>query len=264
MLAAGVLLLEAGTACTVFLANREFPTDLPPYHAPMDAEAFVERGRSRQQRGEFGGALDDSLNANQLREDGRTLAFIAYSMNLSRSDKSAIPYYEKALAAGFQTPELYNNLGYSYAQGSRPNWTRAREHLDRAIQLNPNLQAARHNRALLDLSQALRDEHYQPRDGMWDIKAALQLGAVPADMYRDAACIFAVAAERDPTLTRQAVDYVRLALENGFNPAEIAKDNCLLSLRGDGDFQKLVAQPAGPPPATKSVLVVDLIPDTAR
>ena len=65
------------------------------------------------------------------------------------SPEDAISQFEKAIQRGFATAEVHNNLGYCLMYRSR--FAEAEMHLDKALQLKPNFQAAIHNRGMVPL-----------------------------------------------------------------------------------------------------------------
>jgi serine/threonine protein kinase len=291
LLAAGVLLLAAGLAGATYVATQNSPapaqgeqayTDgqvaeaereltVPLNAEPNPAGALFARGRTKQQLGQYPAAIEDYQLAADLQKDGRALACMGYCMNcMGRLNdyRAAATCYEKALALGFRTPEVYNNLGYSYMQNPPPNpgktldWCeKARDCYDQAIGLNPNLQAAFYNRARVDHAVALYRTGYLPLRGLSDIETALQIGPATADLYHNAARLYGVAMERDPQFSEQAFHHLRLALENGWNPSNASQDSSLRLLRGDDEFQRLIAQPAYPKPIAKCVVVLDPVQD---
>ncbi|HEV3116085.1 MAG TPA: serine/threonine-protein kinase [Gemmataceae bacterium] len=152
------------------------------------------------------------------REIGRLHAAIAYCNFQTGELGGQIPNYERALAAGFVTAEVLNNLGFSYLQINRLQ--EAEKALEQSIQLNRHLQAPYHNRALLAVKlyqKALREEEAffrsagaadiwkalllpvpRPEKGLADIQEALGLGDPTAEMHRDAAYLYALSAYRKP------------------------------------------------------------------
>jgi serine/threonine protein kinase len=253
----GVLLLAAGFAggATV-MAIRQPPSRV----ALHEGERAYADGNFTEAERQLTLAL---LLEPALENNGRILARIAYCLNLRRDHRSAVEHYEKALKAGFRTAEVYNNLGYSYEWSRLPR-KGAWENYERALDLNPNLQPARHNRALFDLQNGLQTPGHVPRVGISDIEAAINIGPATADLYRDAACLYGMAAMQEPQHTTQAMAHLRSALANGLDPAKLAdeaKGGCFRSLRDLPEFQLLSQQPAGPKPTLKSVFVVDPVQD---
>jgi eukaryotic-like serine/threonine-protein kinase len=253
ILAAGILLLVGGGAGAAVISTRE-----PP------ARAALRQGEQAYAGRQFAEAEQQLTLALLLQpehaKNGRVQARIGYCLNLRKDHRAAIVYYEKALEAGFGTAEVYNNLGYSWARGRVRN-TIPWESYTKAIQLNPNLQAAYHNRAMLDLENAMEVPSKVPHAGIADIEVAITIGPATADLYRDAACLYALGARSEPQLAGPALKHLRLALDNGFDPAKAAMDACFHSLQRFDEYHMLIQQPPGPKPTSKSVWVVDPIQD---
>src|SRR5262249_21733620 len=143
---------------------------------PDSPAARVARGRAFIRLEEFGLALRDFEKAHDLAGDGRTRACRAYCLNRLGRHREAIEHYERAIAAGFATKEVYNNLGYSYDQP--PGWTpergkEARAAFRTALDLDAHFQPALYNRALHELQQAENDTAFFPLLGIQDIERAL-------------------------------------------------------------------------------------------
>ncbi|TMQ34585.1 MAG: tetratricopeptide repeat protein, partial [Planctomycetota bacterium] len=143
---------------------------------------------------------------------GKVYACLGYCYQQRNLDNEGGWAYRQALEAGFQSAELYNNLGCLHvAQGKREQ---AQACFRQAIELNPSLQAAYHNRAMLSLQIELarRNEAAplqrltaadvvrvflqpaQPSDGLTvDIEKAISVGPVSADLYYNAAHLYVLA-----------------------------------------------------------------------
>jgi serine/threonine protein kinase len=101
--------------------------------------------------------------------DGRIQLCLGFCYGLRSHHKDAIAAYQRAIEAGFGSAEVYNNLAFSYEHTSdpkakecldraiamKPNLAKAKECLDRAIAMKPNLAAAYHNRAWFHFKSSL-------------------------------------------------------------------------------------------------------------
>src|SRR5262249_4962311 len=122
---------------------------------PEHAWAFFARGRAHQRLGNLEEAKADYGRADQLVTDGRIKACLGYCWNCLGNHRAAWWYYEKAIEVGYTSAEVYNNLGYSYLEFTKPppRLDKAQISLDLALELNHSFQEALHNRALLDLAK---------------------------------------------------------------------------------------------------------------
>ena len=79
-----------------------------------------------------------------------------YAIILAKLGKyrEAMPHSERALAAGYRDPVLYNYLGISYGETGEQD--KAREAYQQAVALNPGYAAAYLNLALLSRKQNQR------------------------------------------------------------------------------------------------------------
>jgi serine/threonine protein kinase/Tfp pilus assembly protein PilF len=277
VLGVSVLVLVTGVAGVSFLHERHpYERGLEAYQQgkferavswlnravqsqPMNANALYWRGRAHQKRGNLDLALADYRGAHQLDADGKNNACLGYCMSCLGRHWAAIAWFEAAINEGFATAEVHNDLGCCYFQTSQ--FPKAQTNLDLATRLDPHLQAAFYNRALLDLKKAAKSREYVPEAGLADIQVAIQLGPQTAELSNDAARLFAIAANRDRTLLDPALGHVRHALEQGYPPHLLEQDEFFRILRADPRFQELLRQPISSRPSRKAVRLVDPIRD---
>jgi tetratricopeptide (TPR) repeat protein len=241
---------------------------------PDSYAALVARGHAYRRLGEFALAAHDFERANGLIDVGRTHAAHGYCLNQLKQHEAAIAEYRLAIEAGFTTKEVFNNLGFSHHRFPRrddPDEMKARSALDKAIDRDASFQAARHNRARLDLQRALKRPSYVPNAGVQDIEQALRLGPAP-DLLRDAACLYAQAALKEPhpdqkaRLIGQAFDCLDQAANLGPAPPGRAIDPALNPLRHEGPdgnrLEAILRRPGPSHPTPDSPLFVDPCPDS--
>jgi tetratricopeptide (TPR) repeat protein len=230
---------------------------------PDRAETLFARGRTRLQLGDAEGAREDFLKAGSLSPDGRTAAALGYHLSRLRQHAAARACYERAIEAGFATAVVYADLGYTCLQSEPDQLEKARGYLTHALELNPDLQAAYHTRALVDLQKACLDPAYLPRAGLDDIAAALGKGPETADLHYDAARLYARAAEHTDQARaadawpRQALAHLEDAVRLGQSPALLRKDSRFRAFKDLPAFQKLCRQPAPPTPPVRAVRLLD-------
>ena len=225
--------------------------DLAVAAHPDAADYLFARGQARQHLGDFLGAADDYKIAAEKSPAGIIRASLAYCRAESRLYDDAVKWGHLAIKANYATVELYNNLGYCL--GCLGKLDDARWQLDRAIGLNPALQAAYFNRAKIGLRQSLRGS--SPAGAITDIERAIELGPPTADLFFTAARLHALdrtGAGRDDVVLRD----VRRALELGLAPQDV---------RGEPLFAEYLARLAGGgifnvKAASQSVAPILLIP----
>jgi tetratricopeptide (TPR) repeat protein len=227
---------------------------------------------------------------------GPTCACWAYCLNRTGHPAEAIVAYEFAIQAGYDTAEVENNLGYSCIFANAANnqhGPQADLALDRAIQINPKLQAAYYNRAMLHADQAASVSRIRPKSPFADLEKAIQLERDQRPgtgrLYYDAAHLHANAAailgkrasagqaanalrvgntpfetaslivmELDAHFHHdQAVHYARAALARGFNYESLKSDLWL------GPLTKEVGEPPLAAAAPEIALrLLDPVPDS--
>ncbi len=202
-----------------YAAAAQYLTQALQANAPAD-QALFWRGRARLRLGDSDQALADFTAADQLQPTGPLRAAMAYCVNLNKAMKAeqAAKYYQDAIARGFATARVYNNLGVTCAETEMMKG-HAWDHFTKAIELDGNLQAARYNRAVEDLNRAFRpsNQEHVPLVGLADIDRAIELGPPSGKLYVVAVNLYALADMRRPNPAWQAkiTEYVRKAVEHG-------------------------------------------------
>jgi serine/threonine protein kinase/Tfp pilus assembly protein PilF len=224
---------------------------------PTLARALFMRGRSYQRLGQVNLALADYLAASHLAPDGPTLACIGYCNNRLELHGASIWNYEMAIRNGFAPAAVLNNLGYSYGQNRRHD--DARSFLDQAIELDPQLQAAYYNRAMLEFRHVLRAKTTEPlpESAVADMEAAIRLGPITPELMRDAARVYAVAAREKPSFIDPALRFLQRAIEKGQDPGQFERDLAFSPLKGNPAFVSMLERTPLPPSATIELRIVD-------
>jgi serine/threonine protein kinase/Tfp pilus assembly protein PilF len=232
--------------------------------------ALVGRGQAYLQLGQFAPALEDFARADTQLHDGRICACRGYCLSRLGYHQEAIDQYERALDAGFTSPELFNDLGYSYWH--LHNLDKAQAALQQASEKAPGLATPYHNLALMDLARALARSQYVPEPGIEAIESAIRVSPPPASaaLCRDAARLYALAARNPPILESRpgqaarrtgyigrALDYASRAVEQGWDPRDLKGDPALKILQSHPGFQTLVAKPPPDRACPPAILVLD-------
>jgi tetratricopeptide (TPR) repeat protein len=134
--------------------------------------------------------------------------------------------------------------------------TEAQRWLTAAIEKDPSLQPAYHNRALLDLDRAVREPGYRPVAGAADIEQAIELGPKTGELYRNAALLYAKLNESDPAFAASTIKYLSKAMEYGL-PRSTIDGNPILSsiVSREGLGQPRAGKPASQAQFNSSYLV---------
>ena len=240
---------------------------------PSNRAARFARAQAHQQLGDFDLALQDYQEADRQSPDGRLKAALGYCLNRTGNDRDADECYRLAIELGFATAEVFNNRAYGFRKLNKLK--EARESLDRAIKLDPRLQAAYHNRALVAYTFALTKKNkldptakdkeiYRDLElGIADAQAAITLGSPSAELYLDAARLCALAARVDADWISVAIRHLEQAVEGGIEPKECT-DSVFAPLQNEPSFQKLGNRPRPEHPLPATRRIVDPAKDFAR
>lgn len=256
---------------------------------PNFAPAYFARGRIYQKMA----ALDDTKHAAAIRDferahrlapSGRNLAAIGFSESKQGAWGAALKMYQLAEDAGFTTAELFNNMGVCHHKlGNREA---ARASFNRAIDISPNLAAARYNRALAIsdrawnaleiLNHAEAQASFTEREirekrellrvaitrGAEDFEAALALVPPCGELSFNAGCFYTAAAMVNPEWKDLPLKHFSRAVrEQNLNPKILASDARLRRLRSEKAFQALLAMPAPSAPVERVARLADPIPN---
>ncbi|QDU22613.1 serine/threonine-protein kinase [Urbifossiella limnaea] len=116
--------------------------------------------------------------------------------------------------------------------------------MDRAVGFHPDYVRARAGRAVLLARGGRRDAAVQ------DAKAALLLDTRGPNLYQ-VACVYALTTATHPADKPEALRLLAAALRAGFGQQYVEADPDLAALRGDAEFQRLLATTTGPRPAPR-------------
>jgi len=221
---------------------------------PDYSEALFARGRAYQELENFRLAFEDFDAAFRLAPRARTAACKGYCLNNLRYHEEAIKCYAVAMKMGLCSPRLLNNLGFSYIQLNRLD--DAEQCLNEAVKGDEDLQAAHHNLVIVFLRQA-RDGRAVQSAALLHASKAVASGSPSADLYHDAAALYALAANQDSRFIRQAIEYLGKAVAYGLDPGRLKSDPIFFSLRKNADFDHLCRAAASTKAPSKAVRLVD-------
>jgi tetratricopeptide (TPR) repeat protein len=265
---------------------------------PNLADVYFARGRAYQKWGlkdktKLSLAITDYGQAEKLAPHGRNLAAIAFCHTCLAHDGAALEMYRSAVKAGFENAELYNNMGFCYNRTPPTNPAEARKCFDKAIELNPTLQAPYYNRALMCLLSAknpmdeLETIRRNPQAAtvrtpeemekmrtdiaaalttcVADFQKALDLGPPSGELSYQVANAYATAFVGGNDWKEHALRHLARAVkEQNLDPKILAIEPLLRDLQQDPRFQALANQPPPPQPMVRAVRFVDPVQDPAR
>ena len=279
--------------------------EIDRFHAPTyfarartyQALGQIDRDAGKNDSPYFDSALRDFDRAQSLAPDGLTLACMGYCFNnLFGKNDDAINCYQQAIAAGFNTAEVANNLGFSLK--TRKEYGPALKQFDEALSKNPRLQQAFHNRALVRwtgsdgiltkitelekerkktdaksraMVKSLSDETNALINlSMNDFEIAQQIGPPSARLSFDAAKLGGIAMRIDRQWADAALSHLKAALQLGLDPRQVnqpqqtGRGGVFALLKQDARFEDLLKGTYPPRPPTPSSLIVDPALDSAH
>jgi tetratricopeptide (TPR) repeat protein len=195
-----------GTTVTLWAWNYEDPQSLP---------VLLRRAREHIERKEFEEALILLGQVQKERKDARLMAWSGYCLARIAHYEPAKSYFTAALQYEDRA-DLRNNLGYCCAKLDQT--VEAEEQFARAIVLDPNLQAAFHNRANLGREEAGRTAELPLRLNTWsDYLQAAAVAPKNGELYLDTAKAIALAHVKNQTIEGDLKEQVLGALAAGVN-----------------------------------------------
>jgi tetratricopeptide (TPR) repeat protein len=203
-------------------------------------DALVARGREYQELGDFSIAFSDYDSAYALAPSPKMTVRKGYCLSRLNQNREALALYQQALQNGECSPELLNNVGYCCVKLN--SGEEAEGYLRRAVALDDRLQAVHHNLMIVFLRRA-GQRHDVPREAFLHVRRALEMGPPSAELYRDAASLYAIAARQDSTLVPQTIEYVQKAVEYGMTPKYFLSSVEFAPFRQDKRFETALAAP---------------------
>jgi len=175
-----------------YASNHEFEQAADYFAAsarknPQFIAARFELGRTHIAQKEFDLAQEDFHKVlKQQKNDTRSMAYIGYCFNLKRFPTAAIPWYELAIKNGSTVPEVFNNLGASYIDGSSTHspaerLNQAEALLLRAIAVDPSSTATRLNLVRFAVTKSNFDPTYNPMPAWPHVKVLID--KAPIDQF---------------------------------------------------------------------------------
>jgi tetratricopeptide (TPR) repeat protein len=230
--------------------------DLALQYQPHSPEALFSRAFANEQRNRIDDARRDFSAAEPLLHDSASLAYVGYFYSGQKQWLDAIRCYQRALADDSQRPLIANNLAYCFMRVNELG--EARRLLDEAIALAPNLGAAYHNRAMLDLAASLPGKNVHAADiGLADIQKALAIGPSSAELFANAARIMAYAARKDDSKIEPALSCLREAVNLGYNLQSVRNDHFFSAISKHPVFAELVASAVSRSAPARSTRIVN-------
>jgi tetratricopeptide (TPR) repeat protein len=201
MAAAGSVVVGAGAS--VWIATREDPNSL---------KALLRRAKEHLSRSEFQEASVLLSQAQRLRSDPTVRAWSAYCLtNLAQYE--AAKAFLTAVLQQKDSAETRNNLAYCCAKLHHS--TEAEDHFGQALILEPNMQAALHNRANLRRDEAARRAIPLWLESWDDYKEAAVVGPRNGQLCLDSAKAITYAHLRKQIIDADLEEQIVLALVAG-------------------------------------------------
>lgn len=186
------------------------------------APAILGRARAFQKLQRYDLASNDYGKLDASQQDGNILACMGYCTAQYRVYPVAQYFHEKAIAKGYETAVLHNNIGWCLLRMSELD--RAEKSLTRALEMDERLQIAFHNRARVQRQWMTQQPGRLPLQGIADVRRAMELGPTTTDLAFDAAYLCTFAAKSDPKWITPALGYLTQAIRLGFDPKLVNTD----------------------------------------
>lgn len=251
------------------------------FNAAVDADpemvkAYVGRGRAylklgREDKSKYSLAASDFEHAHRLDPRGEYQAACGYAANCLGFRDTAVDLYQKAIVAGFASPEVLNNMGYSI-RNRKNSEKEATNYFTEAIKRNDQLQSAHFNRANLHSTKAANTAQrldyvnrfpnitatkpeWDPKSlsveladalnaGNHDFEEALRIGPLSGELLVNAASFFAVDCVNQHAWKKRAIDLLTLGVRrHDVDPVALASNPRLKALQDDERFQHLLRSP---------------------
>ncbi|HEV3435789.1 MAG TPA: serine/threonine-protein kinase, partial [Gemmata sp.] len=266
------ILLAAGVLCLVLVPllshsprrevesqEREPGPLREPSPLPVPTDPF-ERGLLLSQKGEYSLAASEFLAAGRERQDGRAFAFAAYCYSVCKNHSAGELAAGNAIRLKYGVAAVYANRAYNRLQINR-DLQGAKIDCDMALNLEPNLRAARYTRADIHLRLALPDK-IPPPEAIEDIEWVTTGSPNTADVWMTAAKLYALVCDDNATSRNKAINAVREAIRAGKDPTAITRNPVIHSrLHGHPNYEEALKLTPGNERTFDDVRLVNPIPN---
>ncbi|HUT09617.1 MAG TPA: serine/threonine-protein kinase [Thermoguttaceae bacterium] len=208
---------------------------------PRLDEARFARARTYLRLREFRLALEDFDELLSRTPTAEVKACMGYCLSALEYHKEAIDCYGDAMEMGSVSPELLNNMGFSYSRLNR--LAEAEQWLQKALALDPELQAAHHNLVLVFLTKGTSSGEPVSGSALGHAEKAIEIGPTTAGLYRDAAALYALAERASSLPPEPVLTYLEKAVSHGLDPRPLRTDPLFHRFCGHERFDALIEAP---------------------
>ena len=203
---------------------------------PNNANAWAARAHLHQLAGDFNRAFDDYSQAQELSPTPRWQACRGFCLSKMKQPKEAVWDYRAAVAGGYCTPAVLNNLGVSCLELNRLD--EAEDYFCNALTKEPTLAASQLGMANLALKRARSAKGVSRETLALVTRFARQPGA-SAELCRQIGLLHAYAAQKDPEQWASAFDCLSHAVEKGIDPQSLCSHPALAPVQSDARLARL-------------------------
>lgn len=208
-----------------------------------DLDAVFARGVAYKKMGDFREAFHDFQRLTLERPTAEAWVNHGFCLGKLRFFESAIASYRMALDLGYRSAAVFNNIGFSHVQLARHE--EAEPYLREALALDERLESAHHMLLVAVWDQARRAGTCSA-SAVACCEKALEVCPPSSRIFREAAFVYALAAEDDPAFKRRALACLQKAVALGVDPKTFRSSPTLAVLRGEEEFQSLLRAAPGP------------------
>ncbi len=231
--------------------------------APQLVQAQLLRACARFRQDDYVGAHADFRSLATVMPDGRATVGEAHVLSvLGNDNRRAAVLYQQAVEQGYESPIVYNNLGFCLAKAGR--YSDAIAALQKATALDPLLAMAHHNLARAEFSLALQQKR-SPEASR--VEQALRLGPETTTLDLDGAVIYVLRAREaaDEPARTQSLDRAFFLLDRaasrGVTPAQLAVvTSVYTALKSDPRWPHLEIRANSKFAVSPAVLLLDPLP----
>jgi tetratricopeptide (TPR) repeat protein len=233
----------AALACVAVVGAGWFlATTLIQPQEPRTAAEFFARGKRFLDRGDFPPAFSDLGTSNRLKEDPRTIAYIAYCLGRMGQSGPAADIGRSAIDRGATGAAVWHNVGYSLTEAGR--WEEAIPYLQEALRQKPDMREARYGLALTRFQIGLRNPTAPDPECVADMDEVLLNGPVSRDLHFLAGLMYAKSSSLGPGIRAKAIQHLTEAVQLGKKPAWFAQNSFLKThLGNDPEYQRILQMP---------------------
>jgi serine/threonine protein kinase len=203
---------------------------------PNSLKIRTERANAIYKQEKYSQAFEEYSRIYAEHPTGEITAMKGHCLCQGKYYPAAIAHFEQALAEGYQSVSLFNNLGYSLMQQNK--YLEAETFFRKSLALDSHRMETWQNLLRLCIKRYRREDlpqiEYQSL-----ITGALAADRPTGSLYLDVSILESLMTPGDPNSIARVIEHLRTAISLGIDPRRIASERAFIPIKNQKDFLSL-------------------------